>query len=153
MLIPNPFYQAYAAAAAASGAEPIFLPSTRESGFLPELEAIADQRFSPAGGRRDAVEEEQIGPRGAVGHLAVKADQLKAEIDAQTRQRTEREKWLVSEIASQRATEQEQLKRVEEIEARLLAQLEERHRAETETKRQAEKEQQLKAEIAVYEAH
>jgi N-succinyldiaminopimelate aminotransferase len=40
VLIPNPFYQAYAAAAAASGAEPIFLPSTAETGFLPELEAI-----------------------------------------------------------------------------------------------------------------
>ncbi|HAN64225.1 MAG TPA: aspartate aminotransferase [Rhizobiales bacterium] len=40
VLIPNPFYQAYAAAAAASGAEPIFLPSTRETGFLPGLEAI-----------------------------------------------------------------------------------------------------------------
>ena len=36
VLIPNPFYQAYAAAAAASGAEPIFLTSTAEAGFLPE---------------------------------------------------------------------------------------------------------------------
>ena len=40
VLIPNPFYQAYAAAAAASGAAPDFLPSTAETGFLPELEAI-----------------------------------------------------------------------------------------------------------------
>jgi len=40
VLIPNPFYQAYAAAAAASGAEPIFLPSTAATGFLAELEAI-----------------------------------------------------------------------------------------------------------------
>jgi aspartate/methionine/tyrosine aminotransferase len=40
VLIPNPFYQAYAAAAAASGAETVFLPSTRETGFLAELEAI-----------------------------------------------------------------------------------------------------------------
>jgi N-succinyldiaminopimelate aminotransferase len=40
VLIPNPFYQAYAAAAAASGAEPIFLPSTAATGFLAELEDI-----------------------------------------------------------------------------------------------------------------
>ena len=40
VLIPNPFYQAYGAAAAASGAEPIFLPGTAATGFLPELEAI-----------------------------------------------------------------------------------------------------------------
>jgi aspartate/methionine/tyrosine aminotransferase len=40
VLIPNPFYQAYAAAAAASGATPAFLPSGADSGFLPELEAI-----------------------------------------------------------------------------------------------------------------
>jgi aspartate/methionine/tyrosine aminotransferase len=40
VLIPNPFYQAYAGAAAASGATPVFLPSTAEAGFLPELEAI-----------------------------------------------------------------------------------------------------------------
>ncbi len=40
VLIPNPFYQAYAAAAAASGAEPEFLPSLAETDFLPELELI-----------------------------------------------------------------------------------------------------------------
>jgi N-succinyldiaminopimelate aminotransferase len=40
VLIPNPFYQAYAAAAAASGAAPHFLASTAETGFLPEFDAI-----------------------------------------------------------------------------------------------------------------
>jgi aspartate/methionine/tyrosine aminotransferase len=40
VLIPNPFYQAYAAAAAASGALPVFLPSTAEADFLPKLEVI-----------------------------------------------------------------------------------------------------------------
>ncbi len=40
VLIPNPFYQAYAAAAAASGAEPEFLPSEAKHEFLPELETI-----------------------------------------------------------------------------------------------------------------
>jgi N-succinyldiaminopimelate aminotransferase len=40
VLIPNPFYQAYAAAAAAAGAVPHFLPSTSETSFLPEIDAI-----------------------------------------------------------------------------------------------------------------
>jgi aspartate/methionine/tyrosine aminotransferase len=43
VLIPNPFYQAYAAAAAASGAEPRFLASASETGFLPELDAIDEK--------------------------------------------------------------------------------------------------------------
>jgi N-succinyldiaminopimelate aminotransferase len=40
VLIPNPFYQAYAAAAAASGAIPEFLPSRAQNDFLPELDQI-----------------------------------------------------------------------------------------------------------------
>ena len=40
VLIPNPFYQAYAAAAAASGATPVFLPCGPETGFLPALDEI-----------------------------------------------------------------------------------------------------------------
>jgi N-succinyldiaminopimelate aminotransferase len=40
VLIPNPFYQAYAAAAAASGAEPVFLASDAATGYLPDLEAL-----------------------------------------------------------------------------------------------------------------
>lgn len=40
ILIPNPFYQVYAAAAVAAGATPVFLPCGPETGFLPALEAI-----------------------------------------------------------------------------------------------------------------
>jgi aspartate/methionine/tyrosine aminotransferase len=40
VLIPNPFYPAYAAAAAASGAEPVFLAGSAATGFLPDLETI-----------------------------------------------------------------------------------------------------------------
>ena len=40
VLIPNPFYQAYAAAAAASGATPEFLASGPDTGFLPALDQI-----------------------------------------------------------------------------------------------------------------
>jgi aspartate/methionine/tyrosine aminotransferase len=48
VLIPNPFYQAYAAAAAAAGALPVFLPSTAEAGFLPALEAIDEALLARA---------------------------------------------------------------------------------------------------------
>ncbi|MYK33352.1 MAG: aminotransferase class I/II-fold pyridoxal phosphate-dependent enzyme [Boseongicola sp. SB0670_bin_30] len=40
VLIPNPFYQAYMTGALAAGADPVFLPATRETGFLPDLDAI-----------------------------------------------------------------------------------------------------------------
>ncbi len=40
VLIPNPFYHVYAGAAAVAGAEPVFLPATAETGFLPDLEAL-----------------------------------------------------------------------------------------------------------------
>jgi N-succinyldiaminopimelate aminotransferase len=40
ILIPNPFYAAYAAGAAAADCEPVYLPTTRETGFLPDLDAI-----------------------------------------------------------------------------------------------------------------
>ena len=38
--MPNPFYQAYAAAALAAGAEAIYAPSTAETGFLPDYGAL-----------------------------------------------------------------------------------------------------------------
>jgi len=40
VLMPNPFYQTYLAAAALSGADPVLLPATRDTGFLPDLEAL-----------------------------------------------------------------------------------------------------------------
>jgi N-succinyldiaminopimelate aminotransferase len=40
MLIPNPFYAAYSAGALAAGCEPVYLPATRESGFLPDLDSL-----------------------------------------------------------------------------------------------------------------
>lgn len=40
VLIPNPFYQVYIAAALTAGAEPVFLPATAETGFLPDLDAL-----------------------------------------------------------------------------------------------------------------
>ena len=40
MLIPNPFYAAYAAGSLAAGCEPVYLPATRATGFLPDLDAL-----------------------------------------------------------------------------------------------------------------
>ena len=40
ILIPNPFYQVYMVAALSIGAEPIFVPATAESGFLPDYTAL-----------------------------------------------------------------------------------------------------------------
>jgi aspartate/methionine/tyrosine aminotransferase len=40
VLIPNPFYAAYGAGAAAADCEPVYLPATRASGFLPDLDTL-----------------------------------------------------------------------------------------------------------------
>ncbi|MRX50964.1 aminotransferase class I/II-fold pyridoxal phosphate-dependent enzyme [Paracoccus sp. S-4012] len=40
MLIPNPFYQVYAVAAAAAGAEAVFVNATAETGDLPDFAAL-----------------------------------------------------------------------------------------------------------------
>lgn len=40
VLIPNPFYQVYAVAAVEVGAEPVFVPATEETGFLPDFAAL-----------------------------------------------------------------------------------------------------------------
>ncbi len=46
ILMPNPFYHTYAAAAGACGAEPVFLAAGPESGFLPDLDAIDDEMLA-----------------------------------------------------------------------------------------------------------
>jgi aspartate/methionine/tyrosine aminotransferase len=40
VLMPNPFYQCYGGAAIAAGGQPVYLPVTAESNFLPNLDAI-----------------------------------------------------------------------------------------------------------------
>ena len=42
ILLPNPFYAAYAAGAAAAECETVYLPATRETSFLPDLDALDD---------------------------------------------------------------------------------------------------------------
>jgi aspartate/methionine/tyrosine aminotransferase len=46
ILMPNPFYPAYAAGARGAGCEPIFLPAVRANGFLPDLDALDDKLLS-----------------------------------------------------------------------------------------------------------
>ncbi|WP_207484834.1 aminotransferase class I/II-fold pyridoxal phosphate-dependent enzyme [Arenibaculum pallidiluteum] len=43
VLLPNPFYAAYEGAAVMAGAEPVFLPCDRETGFLPDLDALSPE--------------------------------------------------------------------------------------------------------------
>ena len=40
VLMPNPFYQVYLGAAALAGAEPVFIPSTLTTNFLPEFHSL-----------------------------------------------------------------------------------------------------------------
>lgn len=42
-LIPNPFYQVYAVAAATAGAEPIYVPATAATGFLPDYAGLSPE--------------------------------------------------------------------------------------------------------------
>src|SRR5947209_3571397 len=46
MLIPNPFYAAYAAGAVAADCEPVYLPATAATGFLPDLDALPEDLLS-----------------------------------------------------------------------------------------------------------
>jgi N-succinyldiaminopimelate aminotransferase len=46
VLIPNPFYAAYSAGALAAGCEPVYLPATQASAFLPDLDALDDTLLS-----------------------------------------------------------------------------------------------------------
>ena len=41
VLMPNPFYQVYAVAALAVGAEPVYVPATAETGFLPDYAGLS----------------------------------------------------------------------------------------------------------------
>lgn len=42
VLVPNPFYQIYEGAALLAGAEPYFLNTTRETGYLPDFDSVPE---------------------------------------------------------------------------------------------------------------
>jgi len=67
VLIPNPFYAAYAAGAIAADCEPVYLPTTRQTAFLPDLDAIGEDIL----GRTVAFYiASPSNPQGAVADLA-----------------------------------------------------------------------------------
>ncbi len=45
VLMPNPFYQIYEGAALLAGAEPLYLPCTEQTGFIPDFSAVSDQTW------------------------------------------------------------------------------------------------------------
>ncbi|HEU0220768.1 MAG TPA: aminotransferase class I/II-fold pyridoxal phosphate-dependent enzyme, partial [Paracoccaceae bacterium] len=67
VLMPNPFYQCYAVAALAAGAEPVYLPATAATGFLPDFEAVPEALL-----RRTAIVYlcSPANPQGAVADAA-----------------------------------------------------------------------------------
>src|SRR5262245_3150336 len=67
MLIPNPFYAAYAAGAVAAGCEPVYLPATAATGFLPDLDTLSDDLLARAVA---FVLASPANPQGAVADLA-----------------------------------------------------------------------------------
>ncbi|WP_083699164.1 aminotransferase class I/II-fold pyridoxal phosphate-dependent enzyme [Aerophototrophica crusticola] len=46
VLIPNPFYAVYQGAAVLAGADAIFLPAVKETGWLPDLDAVDDSTWA-----------------------------------------------------------------------------------------------------------
>lgn len=46
VLMPNPFYQCYGAAALAAGAEPVYVDATPENNWLPEFENMPDETLA-----------------------------------------------------------------------------------------------------------
>jgi N-succinyldiaminopimelate aminotransferase len=67
MLIPNPFYAAYAAGAVAANCEPVYLPATAATGFLPDLDAIPEELLARTVAFFIA---SPANPQGAVAELA-----------------------------------------------------------------------------------
>jgi aspartate/methionine/tyrosine aminotransferase len=67
MLIPNPFYAAYAAGAVAANCEPVYLPATAATGFLPDLDALSEELLSRTVAFFIAT---PANPQGAVADLA-----------------------------------------------------------------------------------
>ncbi len=71
ILLPNPFYQAYAAGAVAAGCEPVMLDAGPETGFLPDLDALPDELLDRT------VALYYASPANPQGAVASRADWLK----------------------------------------------------------------------------
>ncbi|SDW15442.1 aminotransferase class I/II-fold pyridoxal phosphate-dependent enzyme [Roseicitreum antarcticum] len=73
ILTPNPFYQVYAVAALAVGAQPVYVPATANTGHLPDYRALPDEVLN-----RTAIAYvcSPANPQGAVADRAYWADLL-----------------------------------------------------------------------------
>lgn len=67
ILLPNPFYAVYAAAAEAAGAEPVLVAAGRDDGFLPRFEALPEELLARTVA---AFHASPANPQGAVADLA-----------------------------------------------------------------------------------
>ncbi|MEP9349486.1 aminotransferase class I/II-fold pyridoxal phosphate-dependent enzyme [Xanthobacter sp. KR7-225] len=75
MLLPNPFYAAYAAGAEAAGCEAVILPTTMDSGWLPDLAALTPELMA----RTVAIFiASPANPQGAIASPAYLAELLRA---------------------------------------------------------------------------
>jgi N-succinyldiaminopimelate aminotransferase len=70
VLMPNPFYQAYLAAAIAGGAEPVFMDAEAETGFLPNLDALAPDLLARTAAMYLATPANPQGAVASAGYLA-----------------------------------------------------------------------------------
>lgn len=96
VLIPNPFYQCYAAAALSAGGEPIYVNATRETNFLPDFAALPRDTLArtaavymcspsnPEGGAASASEWRRIFELADEFDFTVLADECYTEIYAGT---------------------------------------------------------------------
>jgi N-succinyldiaminopimelate aminotransferase len=76
ILMPNPFYAAYAAGAVAADCEPVYLPATAATGFLPDLEALSDSLLARTVAfyiASPANPQGAVATRAYLGHLAALA--------------------------------------------------------------------------------
>ena len=64
ILMPNPFYGAYEAGAVAAHAEPVYLPATAETGFLPDLDSLSRRTARRA--RSRSTSPRPANPQGSV---------------------------------------------------------------------------------------
>jgi len=74
VLMPNPFYQVYFGAAVMNGAEPVFVPATKASDFLPDYAAVAPDALERAA---MAYLCTPANPQGTVARLDVLKDAIR----------------------------------------------------------------------------
>lgn len=74
VLMPNPFYQVYFGAAVMNGAEPIFVPATKDTGFLPDYGAVAERDLARAAAAYLCT---PANPQGTVASLEVLKDAIR----------------------------------------------------------------------------